>query len=453
MADSKAEIFKRLTPEQQVEAMSRLSPEEQASLLYMWEFWARPEQIAPGGLWSHWLILAGRGWGKTRTGAEFIKESIRQGKSRYIALVGATHRDVSKTMVEGESGLLNLYPESERPVYNPTKNEIAWPVSKWAPYGAKAFMFTAEEPERLRGPQHDTYWADELCAWKYTETWDQLQFGLRLGKHVRGVITTTPKPTPLLKSIYKGAFGPTVVTKGVTWDNSGNLAENTVRALRERYENTRLGRQELNAEILDDNPGALWKRDWIEQARVTGVARETLKNVVVAIDPAVTCREGASDETGIIVAGVNHNNEAFILEDLSGTYSPEEWGRYALLAYRKYKADAVVAEVNQGGDMVHTNLKVAASSMGIKYFRYEPVRATKGKAVRAEPAAALYEQLRVHHVGNLPNLEDQMCEWNPQDTKSDSPDRMDALVWALTHLIITKRAPIQCYSTSSLGLF
>jgi len=293
------------------------------------------------------------------------------------------------------------------------------------PNGNNSLIFTADEPERLRGKQHGKLWCDELAAWRYPEAWDQASLGLRIGEKPQAVITTTPRPTPLVRSLAKDPR--TYLTRGSTYDNKENLAPAFVQQIITKYEGTRLGRQELNAEILEDNPGALWTRALIDDARLS--KHPDLGRVVVAVDPAVSSNE-QSDLTGIVCCGIDRQNPPhfYVLDDVSNIYTPDQWGQAVVNLYAKRSADRVVAEINQGGDMVEAVLR--SKHAGIPYTA---VRATRGKAVRAEPVAALYEQGRVHHIGSFPALEDQMCDWNPVlDAKS--PDRMDALVWGITEL-------------------
>jgi predicted phage terminase large subunit-like protein len=295
-----------------------------------------------------------------------------------------------------------------------------------------ATTYSADEPDRLRGPQHDAAWIDELAAWKYDQQcWDMLMLGLRVGRHPRCVITTTPRPTRLIKSLLAREGQDVVVSRGSTFDNAANLAPTFLSAILSRYEGTRLGRQELYAELLEDTPGALWQLSWIDRDRAS-VAPE-LARIVVAIDPAVSTSEG-SDETGIIVAGIGHDQHAYVLDDLSGRYRPDEWAARAIEAYHRHKADRIVAEINQGGEMVRQTLTVQDPKIS-----YRPVHASRGKVVRAEPVAALYEQKRVHHVGAFPQLEDQLTSFTSDFDRGrgGSPDRLDALVWALTELMLS----------------
>jgi len=371
-----------------------------------------------------WLILAGRGFGKTRTGAEWVRDKIETGQCRRIALIAPTSSDARDVMIEGESGILATASPWFKPIYEPSKRRLTYPN------GAMCFAYSAEEPERLRGPQHDGGWADEMCAWKYlVETWDMYQFGLRLGEDPQTLISTTPKPTKFLKNLMEEE--DTHITKGSTYDNLQNLAPTFRKRVIDKYEGTRLGRQELNAEVLDDNPDALWTSDDIELHRISFDDCPDLVRLCVAVDPAGTANK-KSDETGIIIAGcamVGDQLHSFVLEDATLKAKPLKWARAVEAEYRAYEADRVVGEVNFGGDLVESNLRSVNRDIS-----YESVRASRGKAVRAEPVSALYEQGRVHHVGVFGKLEDQMTDWNPNDASADSPDRVDALVWAITWL-------------------
>ncbi|MCP1852097.1 MULTISPECIES: DNA-packaging protein [unclassified Bradyrhizobium] len=390
-----------------------------------WRAKARPSQLPPDGDWLGWLAMAGRGWGKTFTGSGWVNELVETGTAGRIALVAPTAADARDTMVEGQSGLLRMAPPWNRPIYEPSKRRLTWPN------GAIATTFSSEEADRLRGPEHDAAWADELAAWTDPQaTWDMLMFGLRLGRHPRWLATTTPRPIKLLKELLAREGRDVVVTRGSTFENEANLAATFLAAVRQRYEGTRLGRQELNAELLSDMPGALWQLDWLDRDRVS-VAPKELRRIVVAIDPAVSNNEG-SDETGIIVAGVTRDDHVYVLEDLSGRYAPHEWAAKAIDAYRRQKADRILAEVNNGGAMVEATIRAIDSRVSFK-----AVHASRGKVVRAEPIAALYEQRKVHHVGNFAVLEDQMCSFTSDFDRAKvgySPDRVDALVWALTEL-------------------
>lgn len=435
---SAAQIFATLSPEEQAKYLSSLSPEVRAALRWDWDFWARENQLEPPGVWTTWLILAGRGFGKTRTGAETIRKwvcgdtPLARGRYRRVALVAETAADARDVMVEGPAGLLASHPKEFRPTYEKTNRKVTWDN------GAVAFLYNAVEPDQLRGPQHDAAWCDELAKWRYVqETWDQLQFGLRLGAHPKQIITTTPRPLPLLKKLINDS--DTVVTRGRTFDNADNLAAPFLKQIEDRYGGTRLGRQELEGEILEDIPGALWQRSLIDQARVKEAPE--MKRIIVAVDPAASSEEG-SDETGIVGAGIGETadgyTEGYVLADRSIRGSPEEWAKAAVRLYRELSADRIVAEKNNGGEMVESVIKAIDRSVPVTL-----VHASRGKYVRAEPVSALYEQGRIHHVGRFDELEDQMCMFSADyDRKNGSPDRVDALVWGLTMLfdkIVSRR--------------
>lgn len=394
-----------------------------------WRILARPEQLPPDWAWTIWAILAGRGWGKTRSGAEWIKSKAEIGPPKRFALVAPTMQDVRSIMIEGESGLLTISSPHCRPVFEPSRRLLTWPN------GSTGHLYSAEEPDRLRGPQHHFAWCDELAAWAFPDAWDMLSLGLRLGEHPQCVVTTTPRPVKLIKDLVARRNADVALTGGDTFQNSANLAPSFLTQIRARYEGTRLGRQELNAEILADVEGALWNMARIDELRVTKVP--DLQRVVVAIDPAVTSGE-KSDETGIIVVGLGEDGHGYVVEDLSGKFSPTEWARRAVEAYHRHAADRIIAEANQGGDMVETTVRMVDPNASFK-----AVRASRGKFTRAEPVSALYEQGRVHHVAAFPVLEDQMCSFTPDFDRAKmgtSPDRLDALVWGLTELIVDSAA-------------
>lgn len=412
--------------------LSGFSDREILALAYDWDgVFARPSQRLPQEIVDRskmgWLALAGRGWGKTRVGAETIRSKVESGKYGRAAFVAPTAADARDVMVEGESGILACAPPWARPIYEPSKRRLTWPN------GAIATLYSADEPDRLRGPQHDIAWADELAAWRYPDAWDMLEFGLRLGPHPIAVVTTTPKPTKLVKQLVSDPRF--VVTAGSTFENEENLAASFITSIRRKYEGTRLGQQELYARILDDNPNALWQRGNIDEHRVMKAPVE-LERIVVAIDPAVTSNAD-SDETGIVVAARGRErlpdgdsvSHFYVLADCSLRDTPEQWGRRAVAAYNEINADRIVGEVNNGGDLVETVLRNIDRNIS-----YTAVRASRGKTARAEPIAALYEQGRVHHVGTLGALEDQLCDYDPAVSEK-SPDRMDALVWAITELM------------------
>lgn len=384
---------------------------------YRWSVNARPSQLIPAGDWTTWLIKTGRGWGKTRTGAE----TVRLWKDNYpiIHFVGATAGDARDIMIEGPAGILNISPPWDMPKYEPSKRKIAWDN------GAYALIFTADEPDRLRGPQCHAAWCDELASWRYAdESWDNMMMGLRLGSNPRVIATTTPRPTKMIKGLIKDPH--VYVTSGTTYENIENLAPAFLNTILSKYEGTRIGRQEIMAEVLEDIEGALWRIALIDDHR--NVKVPALKQIAVAIDPAVTSTK-ESDETGIIVGGRSQDDHFYILEDLSGVYTPQIWAAKALDAYDRWKADRIVAEVNNGGDLVEAVLRNIN-----RFVSYQKVNASRGKIRRAEPVEALYEQGRVHHVGSFPKLEDQMTTYTG-DPREPSPDRMDALVWLVTYLM------------------
>jgi phage terminase large subunit-like protein len=551
-----------LEPEAVQEAiLSQLSEAQCASLLYDWDgYKARPSQQIPPGDWRYWLIQAGRGFGKTRTGAETVREWVSRGY-RIIHLVGATAADTRDVMVQGEAGLMSCFPPHQRPFYEPSKRLVTFHT------GAQAHLFSADEPERLRGPSCSAFWVDEIClakgtlietvsgprkieniragdivhtrvglravvkAWRTSrsaplwelttsdgrslkgteshpvfcdgafvplrktkpgsiletwqanqhrscgavpcvvsvgptgergevfnlevegqheyyangilthncswrfgqDSWDNLNFGFRLGNDPRGVITTTPKPIKLLKDIIKDPH--THVTRASSYENRANLAPAFFDSIIRKYEGTRLGRQELEAELLEDIPGALWTRAMIDAYRLklVDIRWDLIIRIVVAIDPAVTSGED-SDETGIIVCGLTVSLHVIVIEDLTCRETPLGWARIAVAAYKNRRADRIVGEVNNGGDLVEANIRAVAPEVS-----FRAVRASRGKAVRAEPIAALYEQGRCHHIGAMPELEDQLVSWTPQGN-ADSPDRMDALVWAITELLVDQES-------------
>ena len=401
------------------EFMKSLSKEQViAGRRFQWEaILARESQLPDNSDWVTWLFLAGRGAGKTRTAAEYLAwQAITNPETRW-AIVAPTHADARDTCVEGESGILNVLRDyGVLQDYNRSRSEI-FLINK-----SRIKLYSGEEPDRLRGPQFHGGWFDELAAFKYPEAWDQYQFGARLGTHPRTIVTTTPRPTKLIKDLLKR--DNVRVVRGSTFDNAKNLAPSALAELRLRYENTRLGRQELYGEVLEEVEGALWTRDTIESARVTKAP--PLVRIVVGVDPAVTSGE-TSDETGIVVVGMTADGHYYVLDDKTLRATPDAWARAAVSAYQEHKADRIVAETNNGGDMVTLLMRQVDSTVSVK-----KVTATRGKQLRAEPISSLYEQGRVHHVGYFAELEMQMCEWTPQS--NESPDRLDALVWAITEL-------------------
>lgn len=421
-----------------------LSVEEREALPYLWRVWARPEQLAPEGDWRTWLIMAGRGFGKTRPGAEWIRSRAMSGQSPRLHLVGRTAADVRDVMVEGESGILAIHPKSERPRYEPSKRRLTWPN------GCVGTTFSAEEPDSLRGPQCSDAWGDEVASWRYPDAWDQLMFGLRLGQDPRVVVSTTPRPVRIIRDLL--ADSTTRLSRGSSYDNRANLAPAFFEQILKRYEGTRLGQQEIHGALLDGVPGALWSRGSIERYRVAKV-RE-LRRVVIAVDPATTSTEH-SDMTGIVVAGLGFDDHVYVLADLSVRASPLIWARLVAQAFNRWDADTVVAEINAGNDLVRSVLLAVTPNLPVR-----TIRASRGKGLRAEPVAALAEQGRVHHTQrpaclavidhdtggitwrdasphdpHLADLEDQLCALTPDfDRAMGSPDRADALVYAVSEL-------------------
>ena len=391
-----------------------------------WMAGARPKQLAPDGDWGIWLILAGRGWGKTKTGASDIVTYAMRNPNTISAVVAPTLGDLRRTCIEGPSGILACLPRecidsNSASGWNGQTGEI----KLWN--GSKILGFSADTPDRMRGPQYHRAWCDELAAWRYEDAFDQLQFGLRLGDKPQMVITTTPRPTTLVKNLVARQGKDVHMTSGSTFENVEHLAESALRTFKERYEGTRLGRQELYAEVLTDIEGALWTHGQIDGFRVREDEVPELIEIVVGVDPAVTSNEN-SDETGIIVAGKDANNHFYVLDDRTGIMSPDSWARTAIDCYYEHQANRIACEVNQGGDLVTKIIRDIDQNVPVK-----GVRATRGKLLRAEPVASLYEQGRVHHVGSLGKLEDQMTSFDGR-AGSKSPDRLDALVWAITEL-------------------
>jgi phage terminase large subunit-like protein len=404
------------------------------ALPWLFDFWALPHQLPPDGAWRSWVIMGGRGAGKTRAGAEWVRAQVEgagpgdPGRARRVALVGETHDQVRAVMVEGQSGIIACSPPDRRPVWEATRRRLVWPN------GAVAEAFSAHDPDSLRGPQFDAAWVDELAKWKRAEeAWDMLQFALRLGDHPQQVVTTTPRNIGVLKTIL--ANPSTVVTHAPTEANRAYLAAGFLDEVRRRYEGTRIGRQELDGVLLEDAEGALWTSTGLESCREDKAP--ALSRVVVAVDPPVTGHAG-SDACGIVVVGAVTEGppqtwQAWVLEDASvSAASPTEWARVAIAAMDRHGADRLVAEVNQGGDLVETVIRQIDPMVP-----YRAVRAARGKVARAEPVAALYEQGRVRHLRGLGALEDQMCRITARGYEGKgSPDRVDALVWALSDLII-----------------
>ena len=428
------------TPEVVEEFMAGLSENALLALPWMFEFWALPHQLPPEGDWKTWVIMGGRGAGKTRAGSEWVRSEVEgarpldPGRSRRVALVGETIEQVREVMVFGESGILACSPPDRRPEWEAGRKRLVWPN------GAVAQVYSAHDPESLRGPQFDCAWVDELAKWKKAEdTWDMLQFGLRLGEAPRQVVTTTPKNVAVLKRIL--GQGSTVVTHAPTEANKAWLAASFLEEVKARYQGTRLGRQELEGVLLEEAEGALWSTAGLEAIRVETEAMPVFDRIVVAVDPPVTGHAG-SDECGIVVVGAVVQGppqewRAVVLEDASvAAASPSVWAEAAIAAMERWGAERLVAEVNQGGELVETVIRQIDP-----LIPYRAVRAGRGKAARAEPVAALYEQGRVRHARGLALLEEQMCRMTARGYEGrGSPDRVDALVWAVTELMIAPAA-------------
>ena len=405
------------------------------ALAHDWGWLARPEQLAPDGDWRVWLMMAGRGFGKTRAGAEWVRAIAENDGRARIALVGATLGEVRSVMVEGPSGLLSIAPWWNRPAFSPALRRLIWPN------GAMAILFGAAEPEALRGPQFSHGWADEIAKWAGGEAvWDNLMMGMRLGREPRVLATTTPRPVALVRNLVARDGTDVAVTRGRTADNSANLADGFIAAMERNYGDTRLGRQELDGELIEDVEGALWSRDLLERCRAVHVpagkdGAAPLSRVVVAVDPPASA---TGDACGIVVAGIGHDGRAYVIADASvEKATPEGWARAVAAAAAAHGADRVVAEANNGGAMVESVLRAAEAALPVRL-----VHASRGKAARAEPVAALYEAGRVLHLGAFWQMEDQMCglvAGGGYVGPGRSPDRADALVWALTELMLGRR--------------
>ncbi len=424
VADQSPEIFMAMLP--------GVVADWSGTAHYEWQRWASEAQQPPGGDWSLWLVMAGRGFGKTRAGAEWVRSIAEHDASARIALVAANYGEARSVMVEGDSGLLNISPPSSRPVWEASLKRLRWAN------GAQAMLYSAAEPEALRGPQHSHGWCDEVAKWQHVggraeAAWDNLKMGLRLGENPRIVATTTPRPVPLVHKLL--AAEGVVVTKGRTQDNILNLPPSFLAAMEADYGGTRLGRQELDGELIADLDGALWTRAMLEACR-SGCAPD-LARIVIGVDPPASA---GGDACGIIVAGLSGDGCAYVLADASvEKASPERWARAVADAAAAWRADRVVAEANQGGDMVRAVLAAAEIHLPLRL-----VHASRGKAARAEPIAALYEAGRVRHAGTFPRLEDEYCgllTGGDYAGPGRSPDRADAAVWVLTELMLSRRGP------------
>ena len=447
LAAKREEIRKRI--------LHRLGGKKASRLLYDWEFMGRDWQHPPDGPWQFWIFLAGRGAGKTRAGAEWVRLKVRTlPRYSHIGLIAPTTDSARKVMVEGESGILKCCSrydiDSEgngvgRPIYEPSKRRLMWAN------GTIATVYTAEEPERLRGPQHSALWCDELASWPRsrlkdgaTEAWDNAMFGLRIGANPQAMISTTPKPIPIVRELVKMGLPRCVITRASTYANRANLASTFFSQIITKYEGTRLGRQELLGEVIEEQEGALWTRAMIDAAQSTS-APPDLTRIVVGVDPAITAT-ATSSLCGIVIAGISTDKRAYVLADLSGRYSPDKWARVVVKAYDDYAADRIVAEGNQGGELVRINLKTVRPNLPVRI-----VHARHSKQARAEPVAALYEQGKVSHLKPMPELEDQLCTWVPL-SGDPSPDRLDAMVWALTDLMLKGISPPKYVAPVVVGM-
>jgi len=432
-APSQAMLLAGKTKAERTAFFQAMTLEDGAGLRWTWEFWARPDQLAPPGDWLIWLLMTGRGFGKTRAGGAWVhREAMAGGPDRHIALIGQTPGDVRDDMIEGLGGILKNVPPWEEVNYEPSKRRLTWPT------GAFATIYSGANPEQVRGFSGDRAWCDELAAWQYPrETWDQLMFGMREARidQPRICVTTTPKPIALLKQLRDSPA--THVTVGTSYDNRANLSEVYYQEVIAPYEGTMLGQQEIYARLLEEDPRALWSREQLDldrRNRAPAMAR-----IVVGVDPQARA-EAEHSATGIVVAGIDNKGQGYVLEDRTCSGKPNVWGGAAVAAYHDWKADRILGEINNGGDMVEHVIRTVDPMVS-----YKEVHASRGKQTRAEPIAALYEQHRIHHVSasgeDFEELESQMVSWVPSDPRSRSPHRIDALVWALSDLMLGKGAP------------
>lgn len=439
MAAERLDWLTEAAPKVRQQLAESMTQKERAAFEFQWPFWARDAQLPPDGDWRTWLVMAGRGFGKTRAGAEWVRSIAEHNGDARIALVSASLGEARAVMVEGESGILAVCPPELQPVFETTRRRLEWPN------GAQATMYSAAEAESLRGPQHSHAWCDEIGKWPLahetaTKCWDNLLMGLRLGKEQKVMVTTTPRSVPLMHRILAGEgtaekSGSVVITRGKTSDNHAHLPKAFLEAMESEFAGSLLARQELGGELIDNIEGALWSRELIERSR-PGSAAPDYTRVVVAVDPPASAK---GDACGIVVAAMGADDAAYVLADCSvEKASPERWARAVAEAADFWKTDRIIAEANQGGAMVESVLRAADCALPIKL-----VHATRGKSARAEPVAALYEVGRVHHCALFAALEDQLCGLMPggeYEGPGRSPDRADALVWAVTELILTKRS-------------
>ncbi len=437
-ADRAAYLITLPRPQRQ-QLLRKMSLSQSKSLRKYWRLWAHEGQLPPDCPWTVWLILAGRGFGKTRAGAEWVRAVAEANPAARIALIAASLPEARSVMVEGASGLLAIAPRGKRPKFEPSRRRLTWPS------GAQAMLYSAGEPESLRGPQHSHAWCDELGKWTHAggraeAAWDNLQFGLRLGDLPCVVVTTTPRAVPMLRRLLSDE--DTVTTRGSTFENKFNLARGFIRSVQKQYGNSLLGRQELSGELIEDIEGALWTRALLEAAREAAASSPPVR-VVVAVDPPAS---SGGDACGIVVCALGEDGIARVLADTSVEQaSPETWARAVAVTAQVWSADRVVAEANQGGAMVASVLRAADIALPIKL-----VHASRGKVARAEPVAALYEAGRVRHAGTFPKLEDELCgliAGGRYEGPGRSPDRADALVWGMTELLLGKRGVPRVHST------
>ena len=422
-------FLKEMKPNERRQFLCQLSADELNYLLHDWQIWAREKQLPPAGDWRIWLMMAGRGFGKTRAGAEWIRAVAKAGTRAQIALVGDTMDDVRHVMVEGQSGILTISPNYERPRWYPSKRLLVWAN------GVRARCYSAEDPAQLRGPEHEKAWCDEIAKWRYSQTWENLMLGLRAGKLPQVLATTTPRPSRWLNELIK-APGVRLV-QGHSLENSRNLADGFIDMVAQHFHDPALLAQELEGRLMTALPNALWDRQMLDQCRGTAPARAQLVSVVIGVDPAV---EGG-DETGIIVVAKAEDGMIWILEDQSLQARPRAWVERVVAVWKRWKANAIVVEVNQGGDVIRELLRSQNINLPIR-----KVRAKKGKTLRAEPVAIMYANGQVRHHGVFAELEDQLCSCVPGQRATPSPDRLDALVWGVTGLQSAARAETQTIS-------
>lgn len=408
----------RLTKTDRAAFLDGLTPEQINLLLYDWRLWARPKQLPPAGDWRVWLLMAGRGFGKTRAGAEWIRWLAHSGRARRIALVGETFDDARQVMVEGASGILSVCPNWARPAWRAGQRTLIWPS------GTVARCYSADDPEQLRGPEFDYAWADEIAKWRYPSAWDNLMLALRVGNRPQCIATTTPRPLRWLSDL--AAAEDTVLVQGASRENATNLSPNFMVAMHRRFGDSHLARQELDGIMMSGLPDALWQRHDILRLHRPMPKRHRFIRIVIGVDPAM----GGGDETGIITAGKDQDGHIWILADDSLHAPPDKWAAQIQKVFRQWRADSVIAEVNQGGSLIRTLLAQAGSSLPVR-----EVRAMRAKSIRAEPVAAAYARGDVSHAGQFGALEDQMCSCVPGQRQMPSPDRLDAMVWAVNALL------------------